>query len=220
MPIRNLTAAVLLAAVLPLGLHGQVPADSVHLRNNCRLAEQVLSTGHPAPHWSWALTTIARCRTGGPALASAIRGTRTSTDTALLNAVTRPSSQLRDKVVYEAALSIASDRTASTPARVFAIRTLLWAFIPGSWITYSNLVGSPESGACYGGGQPLHSYVVVGERLPSDYARRVNDLGLRVARDTSEPSEVRAAAGCAALIRTPALIEERHGSGEVVRPRH
>ena len=39
----------------------QADTDTIHLRNDCRLARQVLETGHPAPQRREAMLTIARC---------------------------------------------------------------------------------------------------------------------------------------------------------------
>src|SRR5574341_818799 len=59
----------------------QVNPDSVKLRNDCRLAEQVLTTGEPATHRQEALTVIGLCgRESVPALLSvwsSIGGART-----------------------------------------------------------------------------------------------------------------------------------------------
>lgn len=52
-------------------LHAQVKPDSVKLRNDCRLAEQVLTTGQPATHRHEALSVIGLCgREGAGALVS------------------------------------------------------------------------------------------------------------------------------------------------------
>src|SRR5919198_688104 len=64
---------ICILAVLPSAIAAQRPSevDDIHLRNNCRLAAQVLTTGYPAPHYGWARDIIRECdQSGGPAPAA------------------------------------------------------------------------------------------------------------------------------------------------------
>jgi hypothetical protein len=59
------TAGLLAIALVATPLSGQANPDSVKLRNDCRLAEQVLTTGEPGPQRTEALKIIGLC--GGEA---------------------------------------------------------------------------------------------------------------------------------------------------------
>ena len=60
-------------ATVPPPAMGQ-NADSVQLRNECRLAHQILTKGQPANQRDWALEFIRRCGSlGGEAIAHLIR---------------------------------------------------------------------------------------------------------------------------------------------------
>ncbi len=52
---------LLLTAASSLGGQQSEVPDSVHHRNNCRLAGQVITTGRPAAHTTWALSYIGAC---------------------------------------------------------------------------------------------------------------------------------------------------------------
>ena len=56
-----------LCLAIPCIAQAQADPDTVKLRNDCRLAAQVLSTGQPAPHRDQALATIGRCGAEGAA---------------------------------------------------------------------------------------------------------------------------------------------------------
>src|SRR5215218_9644020 len=98
---RLTKAALLLFLLLPACAVAQANPDSVKHRNDCRLAAQTLSTGHPSPHYGWALEMAWRCTEAAPALAAAIAEAATVRDTAFLNALTQPTIQLRDGRVFE-----------------------------------------------------------------------------------------------------------------------
>ena len=186
------------AACAPATMTAQANPDSIHHRNDCRRAEQVLSTGHPAPHEEWALGVVWNCRDAGPALAAALTAARTSADTAYLHALTAPFIQLRDGHVFEAALSVAGDRAASQPARVAAIRTLMYAVRPGGYVDPAALP-NPSTVNCFGMPSP-HSEVLNGAPLPSDYLAQVRALMWQIQNDTSEAAGIRHSANCAMFL--------------------
>jgi hypothetical protein len=192
-----------LAACAPRAVLAQDRPDSVHHRNDCRLAAQVISTGQPLPRREWALAVIQGCREGGPALARAMRESRLSSDTAYLNALTWPAIRLRDGEIFQAAMQVAADRGASTQARVFAIRTLMWSMYPGGGIDYADLAdlvqGRPRS--CFGHGPSTHTSVTQGAALPVDFVARAKELAKTLDHDPTEPLPVRRAAVCLTLVR-------------------
>src|SRR4051812_27376125 len=100
--MRILLLAALLAFVPTRGYsQGRDVSDSVHQRNNCRLASQVIRTGHPATHLQWAYSQIPACGSeGGEALAARLRELRGSRDTAAIRALTMPFATLRDRDAF------------------------------------------------------------------------------------------------------------------------
>jgi len=194
---------LVLAACAPRLVAAQERPDSVHHRNDCRLAAQVISTGRPLPRREWALEVIQNCREGGSALAGAMRESRLSSDTAHLNALTWPAIRLRDGEIFQAAMQIAADRGASTQARVFAIRTLMWSMYPGGGLEYADLAdlvqGRPRN--CFGHGPSTHTIVTQGTPLPADYVARAKALARALDHDATETLAVRRAAVCLSLVR-------------------
>lgn len=197
--LRILSFVVLL---VPASLHAQANPDTVKHRNDCRLAAQVLTTGQPAVKRAWAITQARTCAGVADQLANALRGSRVSTDTVRLSALTAPADWLRDGRLFSAAYDIVRDRTASVQARVFATRVLMWAFAPGDEIDYRHLVDLNGDGqwSCGGTGASWHGEITRGTPLPSNWAAQANALGRSIAHDRDEPSAVRQAAVCLALV--------------------
>jgi len=189
---------IVVTACAPAAMTAQANPDSVHHRNNCRLAEQVLSTGHPAPREEWALGIVWNCRDAGPVLATRLTDARASTDSAYLNALTAPLIQIRDGQVFAAGLALAGDRAASLPARVAAIRAVMYAVRPGGYVNPAALA-DPRAVNCFGTPSP-HSEVLNGAPLPSDYLDQARALMSRIASDHSEAEGIRHAAQCAVFL--------------------
>lgn len=97
--------------------------DDVHLRNNCRLAAQVLETGYPPPHRRWALDQILACeQTGGTALATVWRVA--PVDRSALARLMYVSRAMRDRRVFDATVVAALDQARPTLVRLAAISVL------------------------------------------------------------------------------------------------
>ena len=207
---RHAYLSVLLISALapPLAAQSEQP-DSIHWRNQCRLAAQTIASTHPAPHAGWAITVIQNCPEGGHVLADALREVRTSRDTALIDAITRPAIKLRDGELFGVALDIAGDRIASIEARIFSIRTLMWAMYPGGALEYDDLADLRPSGqrSCFGAGPSTHTIITRGATpLPPDYVARAKAVAQRLNEDAGEPRPVRRAAVCLLLLEPwPAL---------------
>lgn len=106
--------------------------------------------------------------------------------------------------MFEAAVRVAKDRSATTPARIFAIRTLLWALRPGVRIGYARLLAARGTGysECTAGlGPSLELEVTVGTPLPIDWIAQVRAAGRALVAESGQPRDVSEAAGC--LISTP-----------------
>ena len=171
----------------------------------CRLAAQIVSTGHPAPHESWALPFIPTCgAVGADGLAAGFRALRTDTDTAALAALALRTLNFRDATLFEAELDIAGDRSASVPARVFAFRSLTSLLHPDRHITYADMVGlltlpdppGYSTASCARGSKVMDYSHPEGAPLPTDFVEQIRAVGVRVWQDRSEPTEVRSAAAC------------------------
>jgi hypothetical protein len=190
------------ATVLAAGtLDGQATPDSVKHRNDCRLARQVVVTGHPVPHLRWALGYLAGCGAGeqGAAVAQAVRRLRAETDTSVLRPYWSVTGYLLDRRLFEAAEEIAIDRSASTQARVFATSALISVVRPGFISDYSQLVGGfRPDGLVAGGCWSVASgkFQRTDTPLPVDYQERIAAVRQRLRGDPTEPLDVRTAATC------------------------
>src|SRR5690349_17810761 len=72
-------AGSLLLSSTSLFAQGGGDPDDVHHRNDCRLALQIVETGHPAPHREWAYSLLPRCgASAGPAAVAALWNGRRS----------------------------------------------------------------------------------------------------------------------------------------------
>lgn len=182
-------------ALAPVIAHGQEsnPHDSVQFRNQCRLAAQVIRTGHPAPHRQWASSHITACGgEGGAALAHRLRALRHSFDTAAVRALAAPLSMMRDRHVFEAAMEVGADRRASDVARAYAFRALIPLVSEGASPAFSPW--DPRGAGC--NGYVMHAVMMEGAPLSPGYIEQISTLARRVALEGSEPRPVRYAARC------------------------
>lgn len=115
---------ITLSIGVPAAHLGAQSNQDAHLRNDCRLAAQVLRTGNPAPHRVWAMETIARCGDlGGPAVVATV-WTEPPNDTGLLERLYSASYMLRDRRITEAAAGAARNGALPQIVRLNAIRVL------------------------------------------------------------------------------------------------
>lgn len=185
-----------------------VGADSVHHRNNCRLASQVLTEGHPANKREWALGYILRCGSaGGDAIAEVIRRHRhDESRQPALEAVVMLTTAFRDSAIFHAALEVAADPTAGKAARVQAFRTVFFQItdLPfhdpyESFLSDADLTYVPLS----------HGAKIEARPLPSDAAVRARAVADAVA-GSDEDRDIRAAAE---KVRSLAGIEMDRAGG-------
>lgn len=126
-------------------------SEDVHLRNDCRLSVQVLTTGQPASKHEWALATIGRCdESGPPVLARMWR--EAAGDTASLGHMIYRSVSMRDRRVYDVVSAIARDRSVPELKRAAGLHLLgRWAR-PGFSLQYRQFfVPGYEPAERYGG---------------------------------------------------------------------
>jgi hypothetical protein len=198
-----MVSLLVLAVVAPA--HGQANPDSVKLRNDCRLAAQVLRTGHPATHFQWATAVIHYCGPDAVAAANvaALNRLRSSSDTAALAQVWNQLQYVRDARIYRAMVDIAQDRGASERARVKALVWLLRLRRPDQFATLEEVTGGFDANGNVRGGCGRYSHLAGtfpfehGEPLPSNFEAEISELGRAVSSDASQPLAVRTAARCA-----------------------
>lgn len=196
---------LLLAIVVvlaPVTAKAQAEPDSVKHRNDCRFAVQVVTTGRPAVKADWAIRKMRTCPASAADLAQTFRIARGMRDTTYLARLTAATDWLRDGGIFSAAVDVLRDRAASVEARVFATRVVMWAFVPGEEIHYGHLVDTDGDGdwTCGGMGPSLHGELTRGAPLPTDWAEQARALGRALALDTAQPTPVRQAATCLAVI--------------------
>jgi hypothetical protein len=109
--------------------------EDVHLRNDCRLAVQVLTDGQPADKREWALGTIARCDESGPPVLARM-WQQVAADSASVGNLIYRSVGLRDRRLYDVVFAIAGDRSVPALKRAAALHLLgRWAE-PGFILVY------------------------------------------------------------------------------------
>ena len=189
--------AALLVSVLPRAAAAQMThADSVHLRERCRFATQIVSTGHPAPHERWAVYFVGNCGAeGAAALASAFARLGGEGDTAALQPFVRTAVNWRDAAVGQAAQTLAADEAATAPARAYALYVLLRYRAPQFAADYADLTTVGEGEIC-GLGRIDHDFQAEGTPLPAGFHDATLALADRIVADARQPAAVRSAALC------------------------
>jgi hypothetical protein len=195
------TLALLMLSVTPACAAAQAVPDSIHLRNDCRLAGQVLTTGHPRPRLQWAAELMPRCPGVGMTVADALLRNRTWTDTAQLHWMTQPANSLQDGRTFNAALSVLRDEAASPESRVYAARVLYWLLYPSAGVYYSTLTDADGDGhwPCVLFGGSSHLRLIRGEPLPTDWRIQLHSTASAIMRDDLAPQPVRQSAVCLVL---------------------
>ena len=194
-----------LIAVCAGPVRAQANADSVKLLNDCRLAAQVLQTGHPAPRRQWAGAFMRQCGTDSLAEANvgALNRLRSTTDTSELEQVWNQLQYVRDARIYRTAVDIARDRSASVTARVDALLWLQRLRAPNQFATKADVTGGFDAAGKVRGGCGRFTRLAGtasfydGEAIPVGFVAEITELGRAMSSDTSEPLEVRTAARCA-----------------------
>lgn len=206
---KSIIAAFVLlvgAGSLPSCATAQANPDSIHHRNDCRLAAQVLTTGNPRPRLEWAAQVIQQCPSVGVTVAEGLSQHRTSRDTAFLNWITLGANSVQDRAMLETGLTVLQDATASPEARVYAARLLYWLLYPSAGAYYGTLVDADGDGRwpCIAFGSSSHLDLIQGAALPADWREQVHGAASAIARDLTVPTPVREAAVCVSVRARPA----------------
>jgi hypothetical protein len=126
------------AALVPdAGCAQDRESRDVQLRTDCRLAAQIMRTGHPRPQYQWARGYISICDAEGPEVLAAEWG-RVGRDTADIYFLIRSSARIRDARIYEALRRSAMDRSRADVVRVGAMIALT------RYVDPHNAIGFPD----------------------------------------------------------------------------
>lgn len=142
--IRRLAGQVILTAALAVPLTGQGNEERpqvVQHRNDCRLAAQVLRTGHPAPKLQWARDYISMCIEEGPGVMA--ERWQAANDSAEAISLVVGSPRVRDARIYRAVLAAAADRSYSDVVRVGAMIVLAKYVDPHNGMGYPDVRPPP-----------------------------------------------------------------------------
>jgi hypothetical protein len=130
---------------------------------------------------------------------------RSASDTALLRVYWDRAAVINDRNLFEAAVDIAGDTRASTPARVYALLAIVRKTKAHPYLQYSHVVGGwaeeeglrTVGGRCESRGVSLsHPDLDIGTPLPEGWHRTATELRARLLANSSEPLDVRTAAWC------------------------
>lgn len=128
-----ITIGVAAAAGDPVSLRAQ---GDVHLRNDCRLASQVLRTGHPAPRRQWAWSVIPSCSNSAGAVLAVVWRAPAERELAQLWGA---SYRVRDARLTRAVLTAFRDPSRSRAERLVAARVLASHAAPNLVVLQSDL---------------------------------------------------------------------------------
>lgn len=192
-----LLAAAGLVAAWPLTASAQdsaswAPFRDVHLRDGCRFARQVLTTGQPAVKRPEALAFIPRCGpVAGETVAEVLGQSRAiATQDRELDDLITAVWGLRDSRLLAAGLDVAQDRGASTVARIEALRLVLAQIDPAQPVGYAELARGSA-----GEGTNITDWPVrEGTPLPAGYLGEIANAMDRITADSSTPAII----GCVA----------------------
>lgn len=114
-------------------------STDAHLRADCRLATQVLTTGRPATHRAWALQVIDRCESTGPVALAQLWSSVTPIR-ANLEELEVPSVRVWDQRLFAALTAVARNGSEDEVKRVAALSVLSSYAAPNSMMSMTELL--------------------------------------------------------------------------------
>lgn len=159
-------------------------------RNDCRLAEQVVQTGHPHTKKEWAATLIEVCPDEGPHI-FASKWLTVADDSGAVATLLHQSARLRDARIYAQLRSTVQDRSRPSVVRVGAMLVLA-RYVDRYNAVWFNEVAPPEGPirrVRMPFGSALHPQVVTGSApLPKTIRAEVLELLDRIAAEQQAES--------------------------------
>ena len=164
--------------------------DSIHLRNGCRLAQQILVTGRPANKRNDALRWIPRCgaiagETVGAILARFRNSPVPPQDLEELIAALWG---LRDADVLSKSMAVSEDNSATVPVRIEAMRLVLGQVEPSVFVPYRMVASDSGEVAMW---DAIDTPERTGTPLPPGYLINVGSRMEALAGDDDAPETVR-----------------------------
>jgi hypothetical protein len=203
--VRRAAVAVTIGAVLVfagalVAQPGLGPANRP-AADECRLADQVLRTGQPAPRLTWATERAVACAELGPA-ALAYRWRSIGGDPKETGELARASMRVRDGHLYSDLVRIADDNGRPAQVRVAALLVLAKYVNPGNGVALAQLIPPDSIGRIRiaNGSTTYTSYAIGAVPMPPGVGPQVLSLMERLAQDrAAQPREVWYAAGMLAM---------------------
>jgi hypothetical protein len=200
--VKHFCRAVLggvLCAAAPMRAQGAPPANEAQKRNDCRLADQVVRTGHPAPHREWAYTMLLGCEETEPAAIAAMwTGARHPVGDEFQFLI-RATRRVRDRRVYSALRSVGESDANDLDTRLHALGLLIVYVKPIALILHPSDLRSPPDAPSPLGRIVTHTDVVLGSEPVGDVREELRAYYLELKE--SDPD---------AVIRNAARILLRH----------
>lgn len=166
---HSLALVALAAAVVSAPLSAQPgEREDPRLRNDCRLAAQLLQTGHPAPRRDWALDAIRRCDDSGPQVLAEVWRSAVPSDPEQLAELFNASRDFNDRRVVDAVADLARRTEAPETSRIYAL-TLLYSYaVPGLYIDTDDLLSGrrPSIGSVSHDTRAHETRAVLGDLRP------------------------------------------------------
>lgn len=202
---------LILTALVILVPRQAVAQQDPHLRNDCRLASQVLRTGHPAPHRQWAWSVIPSCTdSAGPVLAAVWNSPAESE----LGQLWGASHSVGDARLSRAVMNVLRDPARTKAVRITAARVLATHAAPNLVLLESHLamiVGDSIHGAYVSiDHSPLRRGAVP---VTSDVVQEIRDTLDSVARQDSDPEVRKVVRAIAQQIEMHVGRSDRNGLG-------
>jgi hypothetical protein len=168
----------------------------VRHRNNCRLAQQVLTLGQPAGKREWALETIRDCGpVGAETAAHQILAGAAASDSSAVRRTVRLSSYFVHPAIFEAAAQLALEPRFDAAIRIHGIRALFMQVRPNLWVSYDEIIQPPFTATSSRiVGVSSNQPTVEAGALADDAYLRAVDIGLAIIDDQANARELRNAA--------------------------
>lgn len=182
--------ASLLCTAVPLQAQGTPAANEIHKQNDCRLAAQVVRTGHPAPHRGWAYTILPECEEVGPAALASMWGGLRHLDADEFALLVHSTHGLRDRRIYTALQSFGRTPSANVDARLQALALLIGYGNPVALIFTPSDLRTPPDEPMPVGGVVAHADVAVGSQPVGDVREELRTYYLELKESDPDPDPV------------------------------